>query len=139
MEAEIERLRKALEEGKREIGFLSSRDGKEILTEIDSGEHKPWQYEPKQLRSHYRAAPAPAGRDRLETLLDTDDNMFEMLAANVAEFNKGILDEAKTLRARDESKARWAWWIAAVLYTVGWGLGLLGKIYEVPTVGGEGI
>jgi len=55
-----------------------------------------------------------------------------MLQRDIFDFNKGILDEAKAVRARNEVKAEWAWWISVGLFVIGWFIGLLGTIYGHP-------
>jgi|SRR5277367_1560471 len=47
-----------------------------------------------------------------------------------AVFNR-VLKRAKLLQKDNETEARWAWWIAAVLYTIGWSLAAVGRFYEV--------
>jgi len=137
MEAEGERLTTALEEAKQEMEFLASRDAGEVMQEIASGEHKPWTYAPKQNPNHYGLPKRPNVAVRpLERVMDSEDEAAEMLQRDVLDFNKGILDEAKVVRARNEVKAEWASRFSAGLFVLGWFVGLLGTIYGVPT-GGE--
>jgi hypothetical protein len=135
MEAQGERLTKALEEIKQEVEFLAERDAAEVMQEVTSGDHKPWTYAPKQNQKHYHLSirPANVAVTPIETLLDTEDNAAEMLQRDIFDFNKGILDEAKAVRARNEVKAEWAWWISVGLFVIGWFIGLLGTIYGIPT------
>jgi hypothetical protein len=46
------------------------------------------------------------------------------------------LTKAESVHQRNGLYARWAWWISAFLFAVGWGLGLVGKLYGVPEAGG---
>lgn len=43
-----------------------------------------------------------------------------------------ILRDAQSIRKSHDNYSRWAWWISALLFAIGWGLGLLGKLYGVP-------
>jgi hypothetical protein len=43
-----------------------------------------------------------------------------------------LLNEARRLRKENEDRSEWAWWIAAVLYTLGWSLAVVGRLYDVP-------
>jgi hypothetical protein len=45
---------------------------------------------------------------------------------------KGTLEQANILRKSNETKSQCAWWIAAVLYTLGWGLAVVGRFYDIP-------
>jgi hypothetical protein len=42
-----------------------------------------------------------------------------------------LLNEASEIRATNEVKSEWAWWIAAILYVVGLGLTLTGRLFGV--------
>ncbi|MGA2923561.1 MAG: hypothetical protein ABSE28_20855 [Candidatus Sulfotelmatobacter sp.] len=42
-----------------------------------------------------------------------------------------ILKDAQSIRQTHDSYAKGAWWISALLFAIGWGLGLLGKLYGV--------
>lgn len=49
-----------------------------------------------------------------------------------------VLKDAEDFRKRNSTYSTAAWWISAGLFAVGWGLGLLGKLYGVPEgAGGE--
>jgi hypothetical protein len=136
MERESDRFEQALKDADDEMEFLSERTAEEALSQLKRGEHKPWVYTPKKPPNHYiRMLPHPDPTP-IQVYLESDFDTANTLATDIREFNQGILDEAKTLRSRDERRARWAWWIAAALYTLGWGLGLAGKVYGLPT-GGE--
>jgi hypothetical protein len=93
MEGEGNRLTNALEELKQEIEFLSSRDASEVMSEVTSGEHKPWTYASKQGLRRYRrpTRPSNVALRPIETVLDSVDNSAEMLRQDILEFNKSIL------------------------------------------------
>jgi hypothetical protein len=61
--------------------------------------------------------------------LVTDLNYFSERINGVQE---RVLAEAKVARKRNETWATRAWWIAAALYTLGWGLAVVGRLYDVP-------
>ena len=46
--------------------------------------------------------------------------------------SKNVLEYAKAIRARNAHYSAYAWWISAFLFALGWGLGLVGKLYGVP-------
>src|ERR1051326_7041389 len=54
------------------------------------------------------------------------------------EVKRRILEHADNIRGKNELYSRYAWWISAFLFALGWGLGLVGKLYGVPeAAGGE--
>jgi hypothetical protein len=59
---------------------------------------------------------------------------FDLIALNlrIDKLQTKVLAEAETTRKRNETWATRAWWIAAVLYTLGWGLAVVGRLYDVP-------
>jgi hypothetical protein len=57
------------------------------------------------------------------------------LVADTGNLEHHVLDDAEETRRRNETKSRYAWWISAALFSLGWGLGLVGKLYGVPEVG----
>ncbi len=60
----------------------------------------------------------------------------QQAALKIAAFESGVLSEAP--KYREEQEHRYAWWNKASywLYSLGWGLGLIGKIYGVEGVEG---
>ncbi len=48
------------------------------------------------------------------------------------DFTNNVIQIAENVRTVNAKRADHARWISAVLFTLGWGLGLLGKIYGVP-------
>jgi hypothetical protein len=46
--------------------------------------------------------------------------------------SKNVLEHARAIRARNAHYSAYAWWISAFLFALGWGLGLVGKLYGVP-------
>ncbi|HWY22904.1 MAG TPA: hypothetical protein VNX26_16880 [Candidatus Acidoferrum sp.] len=58
--------------------------------------------------------------------------------ADIEKLSRSILSDAETLRRRNSLLSARAWWISTFLFALGWGLGLLGKLYGVPgTASGE--
>ena len=47
-----------------------------------------------------------------------------------------LFEDAENIRKRNEKYSEYAWWITVALFTFGWGLGLLGKIYDMQGVDG---
>lgn len=60
------------------------------------------------------------------------------LRSDAHELTKRVLEVAEGVRQTNEQRSRYAWWISAGLFALGWGLGLLGKLYGVPGVEAEG-
>ena len=54
------------------------------------------------------------------------------LALAVIDLDGDTLQEAEIIRERNAIYAKYAWWISAALFALGWGLGLLGKLKGVP-------
>jgi hypothetical protein len=48
-------------------------------------------------------------------------------------WNNVILAHALEVRRKNEKRAQYAWWISAALFGTGWTLGLLGKLYDIPS------
>ena len=48
-----------------------------------------------------------------------------------------VLKDASLIRNRNDEYSRISWWISSSLFALGWGFGLLGKLYGVPEVAGE--
>jgi hypothetical protein len=65
-------------------------------------------------------------------LVSLDDLNFDM--DKVA---KDLLNEAEHSRQRNQLYSTIAWWISTFLFALGWGIGLLGKLYGVPEAAGE--
>jgi hypothetical protein len=43
-----------------------------------------------------------------------------------------VLRDAEHVREQNSARSTAAWWVSAALFALGWGLGLLGKLYVVP-------
>jgi hypothetical protein len=72
---------------------------------------------------------------RLEDELQNKEYRYGMRVDYLGEL---INKEVITIRPLNEWRAKWAWRISMLLFVVGWGLGLLGKLYGVPeAVSGE--
>jgi hypothetical protein len=52
--------------------------------------------------------------------------------------SKRTLKDADVTKKRNEFLTTWAWRISAFLFTIGWSLGILGKLYGVPEAAGGG-
>jgi hypothetical protein len=48
-----------------------------------------------------------------------------------------VLKQAEETRKRNERKTEYSWWISAVLYGIGWGLGLVARLFHIPVAGEE--
>jgi hypothetical protein len=70
--------------------------------------------------------------DSLASRFYYDEIMMMHLNKDVYDVTKAILDKAELIRKGDEHCSKVAWRFAAVLFTIGWGLGLLGKLYKIP-------
>lgn len=67
--------------------------------------------------------------------LNRNDESFALLRDDVHHFAKRVLDQATAIREKEEYRSRITWWLSTALFAIGWGFGLLGKIYGVG--GGE--
>lgn len=67
----------------------------------------------------------------LTGILKTSET-FTTLLPEDKKFVGNVLDGAERLRRKNEKRSNYAWWIAAVLYTIGWGLAVLSRLYDLP-------
>jgi hypothetical protein len=78
-------------------------------------------------------------RKALEVTGEAEQDEEEALRALMNDSEKlttVVFDDAEAIRKRNEKYAAIAWWITAALFVIGWGLGLLGKVYRVPEATG---
>lgn len=74
----------------------------------------------------------------VRTREDENEQGAKAVMSEIEDFVKDVLDTASGIRDANAVRSKVAWWISAALFAVGWGLGLLGKIYGVPeAAGGE--
>jgi hypothetical protein len=76
--------------------------------------------------------PQPLTREYVGKQMDANVDGAK-LALATTELSGDALHEAETVREKNAVYAKYAWWISAGLFALGWGLGLLGKIKGVPT------
>jgi hypothetical protein len=80
-----------------------------------------------------------SARDRI-LLVSQDKTRFQktlsLRSANKALVTE-ILIKAEDWRAMNARRSKRAWWISSSLFAIGWGLGLLGKVYGLSGVGGS--
>lgn len=65
---------------------------------------------------------------------DLENAMFVPVfqaSQEIGALRKSIFDDAEVRRKREETYADVAWWSTATLFLIGWGLGLLGKVYGI--------
>jgi hypothetical protein len=67
--------------------------------------------------------------EKLEGELQKKEYGYGMRVNHLGEL---INQEVLAIRPLNEWRAKWAWRISVLLFTLGWGLGLLGKLYGVP-------
>lgn len=67
---------------------------------------------------------------------DLDNKLFWM-GVNLRAISGPILDDAERVLARRESWYSYANAASIILFTIGWGLGLLGSLYEIKGLAGE--
>lgn len=80
------------------------------------------------------ANPGPSDVKRLLTLIAKTNDLY----SPAQKLEDEVLAYADDVQSRNEHNSHFAWWIAAVLFALGWGLGLVGKLYGVPeAAGGE--
>jgi hypothetical protein len=60
---------------------------------------------------------------------------YENLDRRMSALASDLISEAKQVRIRNDRLSRVAWWISAILFTIGWGLGLVAKLYGLPEQG----
>jgi hypothetical protein len=138
MGKECERYRDEIKAGRRELELFNA-----YTLDLNGlfQQHEGWVYTPKHPRNTYKIlALLPPDLEAKQPLmfqrLNADYDNFVMLSRDLHEFNRGVLDEAKVIRERDEGRSNVAWWVSAFLFAIGWGLGLLGKVYGIPSAGG---
>ena len=61
----------------------------------------------------------------------------EILLKQTKEMSNQVFSEVERIRVEDESHLHTVKWASYVLFTLGWGLALIGRIYGVETGGGE--
>ena len=78
-----------------------------------------------------------ADEQRAESVAGAYVAVEQQAAVRIAALESGVLSAAP--KYREEQEHRYAWWNKASywLYSLGWGLGLIGKIYGVDGVAGE--
>jgi hypothetical protein len=95
----------------------------------------------KLHHAFYRAVPesAASSLEGLDQIAQQYGKQIEVLSASYDNLDDRIIGlardtigEAKQVRARNDWLSRIAWWISAILFTVGWGLGLAAKLYGLP-------
>ena len=77
------------------------------------------------------ASSRASGRERDVTTI------LGLAGIDMMKIDGSIIAQASALKARNERYSKIAWWTSAALFTIGWGLGLLGKLYGVDAGGGE--
>jgi hypothetical protein len=147
------------EEMRRETSLMDRIDDElinlnileDVLSEDDANRRAS-----EALRRDYRAASVKLKsiQGTWGTLLSSDEkdeyepNMAIMqalaasssgdLAQRVDTLINKTLSDARERKKRNARFSKWAWWISTALFTLGTGLGLLGKLYGVPeAAGGE--
>jgi hypothetical protein len=87
-----------------------------------------------------RKTDTPSVRENLgKQANELETNTFHSVITASEEMNqlrKKVFDDAQSTRERKEIEADIAWWSTATLFAIGWGLGLLGKLYGVPEAAG---
>lgn len=89
-----------------------------------------WEYVSADPRTKLELAPK-VGKTVVELYHSFLYSLIE-LQHDVVQARLVGLSEAEVIRRRDERLATLAWWFSMFLFTVGWGLGLLGKLYGAP-------
>jgi hypothetical protein len=59
------------------------------------------------------------------------------LDGKLRSFQSRLYSNAENVKSRHRTYATWTFWISALLFFVGWSLGLLGKLYGVPEAAGS--
>jgi hypothetical protein len=67
--------------------------------------------------------------EELHNILERTNSLFPKIEA----LHSKILVEAETARQKAEHRGKRAWWIAAALYTLGWTLAVVGRLYGLST------
>jgi len=76
-------------------------------------------------RIHLRDPNSPQQR-----AIDLEDSLDDM-QFDVDRLTKEVLEDAEKIKIHNECLSKWAWRVTAALFALGWGIGLLGKIYRV--------
>ncbi len=152
-EARIAELKKAEEDGQRETDFLAERfnvDDPRTPPHQPNGvviEQPEWTYVPKKQR-HFTIpmvdgketeavdAQKPDEKTRMKVRAATLVDSVNDLREDINDFTEGILKDAEKTKRANEILSKYAWWITAFLFGVGWCIGLAGKVYGLPEGGG---
>lgn len=73
----------------------------------------------------------------LDERIDKLDDSLTDFSNDYDDFVQRLLKSAEYTRSREETYSKWAWWASATLFALGWGLGLVGKLYGVPEAAPE--
>jgi hypothetical protein len=122
------------DEGDKDQLIILSRNWKNLKARIDGA--LPWPPddgpEPNETVADYQKRSDAADLPELESLRISHNslhNEYSSLHREQDSFIAHVLQQAHDLQAANSRKAGYASWLSAGLYTLGWGLGLAGKLY----------
>jgi hypothetical protein len=72
--------------------------------------------------------PQPELEQAFNVVVSTENGLWD-IEANLAEFTASLLETSRKVKERDERYFELATWWSYGLYALGWGLGLVGKLY----------
>ncbi len=122
----------ALTRGMKEAGMQNKISASTPLATVEI-DVPTWEYMTANPHTKYEVP--PKGKTVVELYHSFLYSLYE-LQHDVVQATLVGLSEAEVIRRRDERLATRAWWLSMFLFTVGWGLGLLGKLYGVPEAAG---
>lgn len=154
-EERFAQLKRAEKDGQRETDFLAERfDLDDPRTPPHNAvgivaEPPEWKYVPKKVRyfpiptigenvtKAGNAEKIPDEKTRMKVRAMTLVSSIDDLREDSKEFAEAILKDAEKAKRANEVLSRYAWWIMAFLFGLGWCIGLAGKVYGLPEEGRE--
>jgi hypothetical protein len=83
----------------------------------------------------------PSARLERNTMLERYSSFvgsLQPLRNDIVKASSVALSDAESIRRRDETLATYAWWTSVILFSLGWWLGILGKLYGAKEGGWAG-
>jgi hypothetical protein len=114
-----------------------------LTTELESVSSKIKTLEDATLNGTYKGSPiivvSNGDAELIPELEELHKDTFLWLVGANGTANRLVADvlrDAEETQRRNERHSVEAWWISAFLFALGWGLGLVGKLYGVPEAAG---
>jgi hypothetical protein len=90
------------------------------------------------LNSPVFKSPTPEQSQKNAAKISKLEDEAEQMRTDVSDWERTLIDDAKLVRDRNARRSVTASWISIILYTLGWGLGFVGRIYGGGEMAGAG-